>query len=117
MPTFTLAIFLIGCLGGLLPDILRLIKNRYNPTLPPYLSKSYFWIGLGLQVLVGGLTAWLFEAETAKYAVVFGYAAPQFLSQLVAGTLAKAQPVDRSVTTAESKASEQPMTIARWLAS
>jgi hypothetical protein len=117
MPPFDLTIALVGCFGGLLPDVLRLIKNKYKATLPAYLKRSPFWIGLILQVLLGGLMAWLLGAEKASYALVFGYAAPQFVTQLVAGVVAQKPPVDRGVPTAESKARERPMTAVDWLAS
>ena len=66
MPPFDLTIALVGCFGGLLPDVLRLIKNKYKATLPAYLKRSPFWIGLILQVLLGGLMAWLLGARKGE---------------------------------------------------
>lgn len=117
MPTFNLTIALVGCLGGLLPDVLRLIKNRYKATLPAYLKRAPFWTGLALQVLLGGVTTWLLGADKASYALVVGYAAPQLITQLVAGALTKKEPVDRGASAAGSKARERPMTAVDWLAS
>ena len=84
MPTFDLPFFLLGCLGGLMPDILRLIRNRHKVDIPKYLSTFNFWLGTILLVGVGGLTAWLLNAETAKDALIYGFASPQLLSQLAA---------------------------------
>lgn len=94
MPTFNLSIFLLGCVGGLLPDILRIIRNRYRVQIPAYLRQTNFLIGVILLVLVGGLTAWILGSESAKDALIYGYASPQILSQLAAG--ATSERVERS---------------------
>jgi hypothetical protein len=86
MASFNLSIFLLGCLGGLLPDILRIIRNRYTIDVPIYLKNINFWIGIALLVAIGGLTAWVLNAETMKDALIYGYASPQILSQLAAST-------------------------------
>jgi hypothetical protein len=87
MPEFNLLFFLLGCLGGLLPDILRAIRNRRKMSLPQYFKKATFWLGTLLLVAVGGLTAWILSAETAKDALIYGFASPQILSQ-IAGSAA-----------------------------
>lgn len=73
---------LLGCLGGILPDILRLIKNRYEIKVPEYFKSVFFWISLFLMVIVGGLAAWLLEANNAKQALAYGFSAPEILSKL-----------------------------------
>lgn len=95
MPAFNLSLFLLGCLGGLLPDILRLIRNRHKIRIPTYLGKLNFWMGTILLVAVGGLTAWILSAETAKDALIYGFASPQILSQLAAS--ARLERVERGV--------------------
>lgn len=85
MPPFQLSYFLLGCLGGLLPDALRLARNRYKPGFPAYLRQGNFWLGVLLLVGIGGLAAWILSAQSGKDALIFGYAAPQLFSQLVAG--------------------------------
>jgi hypothetical protein len=81
----TLTVFLLGCVGGVLPDALRIIRNRYEMAIPAYLKTLNFWLGLGLLVLVGGLTAVIVQAQTPKDALIYGYASPAILSQLAAG--------------------------------
>ncbi len=95
MPTFDLPFFLLGCLGGLMPDILRLIRNRHRIDIPKYLGTFNFWLGTILLVGVGGLTAWLLNAGTAKDALIYGFASPQLLSQLAAS--ATTERVERGV--------------------
>lgn len=93
MPAFNSSLFLLGCLGGLLPDILRLIRNRHKIKIPAYLRTLNFWVGTILLVAVGGLTAWILSAETAKDALIYGFASPQILSQLAAS--ARTERVER----------------------
>jgi hypothetical protein len=83
MPGFNPIMFLFGCIGGLLPDVLRLIRNRYTNKLEAYLKEGQFWIGVALLVAIGGLVAWILQAQTIKDALIFGFAAPELLSRLV----------------------------------
>ena len=62
MPSTDWMMILIGCAGGLIPDALRIIKNRPDPKVPEYLRSVTFWIGLLLLVILGRLAAWLGEA-------------------------------------------------------
>src|SRR5512141_1218816 len=87
MPQFVLGLFLLGCLGGAVPDLLRIIKNRYKASLPKYMRSANFWIGLVILVAIGGLTAWILEADSAKAALLYGYASPQVLSNLAGSFL------------------------------
>ncbi len=82
MPPFDWNIFLLGCVGGLLPDLLRFIKNRYEKAAPFYYYGS-FWLGLALLVGLGGFSAWIAGASEVKDALAFGFAAPEVFSKLV----------------------------------
>jgi hypothetical protein len=84
MPAFNFSFFLVGCLGGLLPDALRLARNRYEVKVADYLKSVNFWLGVLMLALVGGLTVWIFGLTSAKDALIYGYAAPAVISQLVA---------------------------------
>lgn len=83
MPSNHWTMILIGCAGGLIPDILRIIKNRYNPKMPKYLQRASFWIGLLFLVILAGLAAWLGEAVNVKQALAYGFAAPEFISRIL----------------------------------
>ena len=84
MPSFNTTFIALGFVGGLLPDIIRIIKNRYKLSIPDYLKTGNFWLGLILMVLIGGLAAWVFAPTSGKEAIVYGYAAPQLFSSLAA---------------------------------
>jgi len=85
MPTTQWTMILIGCAGGLIPDALRIIKNRHDPQVPEYLRSVTFWIGLLLLIILGGLAAWLGEAANVKQALAYGFAAPEFISRILSG--------------------------------
>jgi hypothetical protein len=84
MASFDVFLFGLGCAGGLIPDILRLIKNRHTGTTPAYFKKVFFWLGLVLMVALGGFAAWVMQATDVKEALTFGFAAPQVFSSLAA---------------------------------
>jgi len=75
-----------GAVGGALPDIIRIIKNRYGK-FPEYLKSPIFWIGFILLVALGGFVAWLGDAKDIKAALAFGYAGPEFVSRLFGKTV------------------------------
>ncbi len=73
---------LFGFLGGLLPDVIRFVKNYTNPNLPEFYESWVFYLGLLFLIGLGGLSAFLFEANSIKEAIAFGYGAPQLISSL-----------------------------------
>jgi hypothetical protein len=84
VPPFELRFIVLGALGGLLPDIIRLAKNYDEISV--VITKVAFYVSLGLLAVLGGFAAWLFHAATDKEAVGIGIAAPALLSQLGAST-------------------------------
>lgn len=85
MPDFSLDIFLTGCAGGLLPDVLRIVRSRHDITPHGYLKSPTFWVGLFFLIGLGGLAAWILGASNVTEALAFGFAAPELISQLVGG--------------------------------
>jgi hypothetical protein len=83
----------LGCLGGALPDALRLIQGRHGE-VPTYLGSLYFWVSLVLLVALGGATAAfttytlgatqnMTQAAAMINALAVGYSAPSVLSKLL----------------------------------
>jgi hypothetical protein len=72
-----------GLVGGLLPDVIRMINNRYNPALPDYLKSPNFYIGLVFLVLLGGGAAFLLHPVGIVETLAVGYSAPQLVSSLL----------------------------------
>jgi uncharacterized membrane protein YdcZ (DUF606 family) len=81
--------FLIyGLLGGAIPDLLRLINNRYRLHIPAYLKSVNFYVGFLFLLILGMVTVQLLGAKSITEALSYGYAAPQIISSLL-GNLAK----------------------------
>lgn len=78
----------LGIVGGLLPDIIRVVRDRHNTELPPFLKTAKFYLSLTLLAALGAFAAWLLDAASYKDAVIYGFTAPEALSKL-AGTSAK----------------------------
>lgn len=75
----------VGCFGGFLPDVIRIIQNRYKTELPEYLRTANFLLGLSALIILGGFAAWLGEAANIKQALAYGFAAPELISRLLSG--------------------------------
>ena len=79
----TAEVLLIGFAGGLLPDMIRIIKARYEVKFPSYLSCWNFWVGVLLLGLLGAATAWVLESANYKEALAYGFGAPEIISRVV----------------------------------
>ena len=77
-----------GALGGTLPDVIRLVRQRHNEALPAYLKRRNFYIGLVLAVVLGAAAAALLDASSVAEALAYGFGAPELLTRLLsrAGT-------------------------------
>ena len=47
---------LYGLIGGSIPDLLRIINNRYQLSLPVYLKSINFYIGFIFLLILGMVT-------------------------------------------------------------
>jgi hypothetical protein len=81
----TLEIVLLGFAGGVLPDILRIVKSRYDGP-PTYLRTGYFWFCLALLACLGGLATYLAKPSALVEAIAVGFSAPEILSKLFGKT-------------------------------
>jgi hypothetical protein len=68
-----------GCLGGILPDVLRLVGDRHHGA-PAYLRQWFFWFSLLLLIGVAGLATYLLSPSRIIDAVAIGFSAPETLS-------------------------------------
>lgn len=97
-----LKIIAIGCVGGVIPDLIRFAKARYETNIADYFKHWNFWLGLLVLVALGGIAVALGEPSTTAQALALGYAAPEFFSKIVAqpstgGTEEAVQPEGFSV--------------------
>ena len=80
----TVAIVAFGVVGGIIPDLLRILKYRNKKAIPGFLKYPMFWIGLAVMLFLGAFTAWLLDANTPLQAVACGFSAPEILSRALA---------------------------------
>lgn len=111
MPKFDLSMLLLGCAGGIIPDVLRIIQDRHSLTIPAYLKSGVFWISLLLLAGLGGLTAWLFDAKDVKQALAFGFGAPEIISR-VFGKIAGG--VDRGIDRGDEQGATSTLSFSEW---
>ena len=81
---------LYGLIGGAIPDLLRIINNRYQQSLPAYLKSINFYVGFIFLLILGMVTVQLLEANSITEALSYGYSAPQVISGLL-GNMSKTQ--------------------------
>lgn len=81
---------LYGLLGGAIPDLLRIINNRYQMSLPGYLKSINFYVGFIFLLILGMVTVQLLDANSITEALSYGYSAPQVISGLL-GNMSKSQ--------------------------
>ena len=51
--------------------------------MPRYFKTSYFWLGFGLLIALGGVASWLMGAQEIKESLAYGYGAPEVISRLL----------------------------------
>jgi hypothetical protein len=72
----------LGCCGGILSDILGIVKAKHGPP-PQYLKSKFFWISLFILAIIGGGAAYLTEPSKVIEALAMGYSAPTIVSKLL----------------------------------
>jgi hypothetical protein len=72
-----------GAVGGVLPDVIRVVRQRHNEALPPYVKRGSFYVGLALAVALGAAAAALLGANSVAEAVAYGFGAPELLTRLL----------------------------------
>jgi hypothetical protein len=108
MPEFKVEMFLLGCLGGLLPDILRIIKNREQANVLDCFKHFTYWVVLILQILLGGFAVYILSTASITKALAIGFSAPEIIGSL----LAKKEEIARGPAAQE----ETKFKVRAWLA-
>lgn len=85
----------MGLPRWVLPDVLRLIGERYKGA-PHHLKTLFFWYSMVLLVGVAGLATYLLIPSRIVDAVAIGFAAPEILSSALGQ--AKPRPIKRTAS-------------------
>jgi hypothetical protein len=75
-----------GCIGGALPDILRILAARHRK-MPIYLRHAFYWTSLTVLAGIGGLAAYLIQPNKPIQALAMGYSAPSIFSTALGGSI------------------------------
>ncbi|MEK2602925.1 hypothetical protein [Burkholderia arboris] len=75
-------VFLWGCVGGAVPDVLRLIRSRHDGA-PKYVKTIFFWVMLFVLMVFGGIVSRYSGAAEIKQALAYGFSAPQIVTSLL----------------------------------
>ena len=114
MPEFRVGMFLLGCLGGLVPDALRIIKNRKQPDTLYCFKHFTYWLALVLQVLLGGFVVYLLNTASITKALSVGFAAPEIIGGLISK---KDEAILRAAAAAKGAGeAEKKFKLRSWLA-
>src|SRR5437016_3746612 len=83
-------VFLAGCFGGALGELVKWYGMRESENLPAYARKAHYWVITAVMAMCGGLLATLYgtRSVTAMLGVNIGASAP-----LIVASLARAIPV------------------------
>ena len=107
-------VLLLGMAGGLLPDVIRLVRERHDPSVPAFLKSPKFYLSLGLGLLLGGFAAWLLQAGTTKDAVIYGFAAPELMTRLASSSSQASEETVLRGETTPSPIDVQPSLLSWW---
>ena len=77
-------IFGLGCIGGVLAELLHWWGLRRSPQLPQYLKSAFYWAITLAMIVAGGFIAWLYFGNRADPVLVVhvGLSAPLILQKL-----------------------------------
>ena len=74
-------ILAMGLLGGLAHEATRWISLRYEAALPAYFRRPHYWILTIVLTGLGGLLAWVLDAQSQAQAFAIGVSAPAIISR------------------------------------
>lgn len=80
-----LSVFLMGCVGGMLSELLHWWGLRQSKKLPDYVASAFYWLVTICMIAAGGLLAWLYFGDNvdAIIALHVGISTPILLQKLV----------------------------------
>ena len=68
-----------GAGGAIIPDVLRLINDRFGPP-PSWLLRWHYWLGSGLLIALGAVVAFFGHPSRPLDAAAVGYSAPAIVA-------------------------------------
>lgn len=75
----------LGAVGGVLPDIIKAIRKRFEPT-PAYIKRGWYWVSILFLAVVGAIASIAAHAGTIHEAMAYGAGSFAILTQVVGQT-------------------------------
>lgn len=73
----------LGAIGGILPDVLRILKVVRSGQPVTGVFGWRLWVSLIILVPIGAFVAWLLDASSAMQALACGFSGPDLLSKIL----------------------------------
>ena len=107
-------IFAVGCLGGLLGELLKWYTLRESTTLPAYARSTFYWLITLAMAIAGGLLAALYglDPKNALLILNIGLSAPLMVKAMADSAAPKSLPRSDEARTAGYDMSNIPETTA-----
>lgn len=71
---------LLGALGGVLPDFIKVIRKRFE-TMPTYLGRRFYWLNVAFLAIVGAIASAIAHPGTIHEALAYGAGSLAILTQ------------------------------------
>jgi hypothetical protein len=78
-------IYLMAAIGAIIPELIKLVEGKYNPSLPTHFKNLNFWLALIGQILLGVFTVFLLEKQitTNVAAAACGFGGSTILTKIL----------------------------------
>lgn len=71
---------LLGALGGILPDLIKAIRKRFQK-MPTYFGSGWYWLNVTFLAIIGALVSAVAHPSTIQEALAYGAGALALVTQ------------------------------------
>lgn len=74
---------LLGALGGVLPDLIKAIRKRFEK-MPIYFGRGWYWLNVAFLAIIGAIVSAIAHPSTIQEALAYGAGALALVTQALA---------------------------------
>ena len=71
---------MVGALGGVLPDLIKVIRKRFQK-MPTYLGRGWYWLNVLFLAIIGAIASAIAHPGTIHEALAYGAGSLAILTQ------------------------------------